>query len=150
MGRTTQWAERSARSKGRGTIGDRATGRSVTLAALAELRRDYVHSMRERLLQLSSALSDWRAAPWDEGLRELARHLAHRLRGSAGSFDLAAVGAAAGVIEDLVVREIDETGEDQSNSERWARIELALEHAHRRIADAIRDLDPPVREGGTR
>ena len=59
---------------------------------LAELRRVYVASVPVKLDEIAEAMT--RRAPGDT------RALAHRLRGTAGSYGLPALSAAVGAIED--------------------------------------------------
>ncbi len=76
-------------------------------------------------------------------LRELAgetRQAAHRLRGTAGVFGFAAIGEAAGAIEDIVSQVLEEeTGERGISGE-------ALSDAAQTLREAMRAED--LKEGG--
>jgi HPt (histidine-containing phosphotransfer) domain-containing protein len=54
--------------------------------------------------RVTRAFGALRRAPDDPRRLERARSLAHRLRGTAGSYGFAAVGAAAGRVEDAMLR----------------------------------------------
>jgi HPt (histidine-containing phosphotransfer) domain-containing protein len=72
--------------------------------ALAALRVEYARRLPARVRKVARALGAYRRAPGDAVLLERARSLAHRLRGTAGSYGFAAVGAAAGRVEDGILR----------------------------------------------
>lgn len=61
---------------------------------LAELRQRYVQSLPQKLDELAALLEAWRLPA--------ARALAHRLRGTAGSYGVTAFGARAGAVEDAI------------------------------------------------
>lgn len=77
---------------------------------LAELRRVYVASLPLKLDEIFAAMT--RRAFGDT------RSLAHRLRGTAGSYGLPAISAAAGAIEDRM-----DTGEEHAI---WSELEELL------------------------
>lgn len=72
--------------------------------ALTALRAEYARRLPSRVRRVALALGACRRAPGDALRLERARALAHRLRGTAGSYGFAAVGAAAGRVEDGIVR----------------------------------------------
>jgi HPt (histidine-containing phosphotransfer) domain-containing protein len=92
---------------------------------LTALRVDYAERLPGRVRRIGRALRASRRAPGDAELRERARSLAHRLRGTAGSYGLPAVGAAAGRIEDALARAS------------WDEIEAALRDAEALASSAV-------------
>lgn len=74
------------------------TGKAVADALIA-LKSSFSTALPARLDEIDAALE---AARKDPARIAEARNLAHRLRGSAGSFGFAGVGVAVGVIEDLL------------------------------------------------
>jgi HPt (histidine-containing phosphotransfer) domain-containing protein len=66
---------------------------------LATLRTDYAKQLPPKLIDLSKATQN---AIADPNTKEYARSLAHKLRGTAGSYGFHALSAAAGVLEDLL------------------------------------------------
>ncbi len=61
---------------------------------LAELRRGYIASLPGKLDEIAAAI--------DRRALEDTRALAHRLRGTAGSYGVAAISSAVGAIEDRI------------------------------------------------
>jgi diguanylate cyclase (GGDEF)-like protein len=90
-------------------------------AEMAELRRAFAARLPQKLEQLTQAIADARS---DLSRIAAARTLAHRLRGSAGSYGCAATGNAVGVIEDLLV-ELERPGMTDS----WDEVDRALADA---------------------
>lgn len=84
---------------------------------LAVLRAAYTSALGTRRAEIRSALQPGRA---DAEALQHARLLAHRMRGSAGSYGLPEVGAAAGRLEDAIA----EYGRSAQN---WPAVEAALE-----------------------
>lgn len=78
--------------------GPPSTPGSVT-DELAELRRQFAERLPEKLTALELALE---SSKLEGGLLADARLLAHRLRGSAGSYGYPALGEAMGVVEDFI------------------------------------------------
>jgi diguanylate cyclase (GGDEF)-like protein len=70
---------------------------------LARLRQEYARALPAKLDSLAAALDRLRETPGSADLLEAARLLAHRLRGTAGSYGFVDVSAAAGRIEDILV-----------------------------------------------
>jgi hypothetical protein len=70
-----------------------------------------------RVRRIARAVRASRRAPGDADLRERARLLAHKLRGTAGSYGHPAVGTAAGRVEEALGRGA------------WDEIEAALSDA---------------------
>jgi HPt (histidine-containing phosphotransfer) domain-containing protein len=97
----------------------------ASLDPLTALRVDYAERLPARVRRIARALRASRRAPGDAELRERARVLAHRLRGTAGSYGLPAVGAAAGRIEDALGRSS------------WDEIEAALRDAEALAGSAV-------------
>src|SRR5262249_42766569 len=104
------------------------------LAALADLRRAYARMLPNRVGRISSVLRSWRNAPDNARVRERARTLAHRLRGTAGSYGFPEVGAIVGRVEDAILVASD------ARLAAWDAIEADLQDAKRRIAYEIREL----------
>jgi chemotaxis protein histidine kinase CheA len=107
-------------------------GADAAREALAALRIDYARRLPGRVRQVARALRALRRTPGDARLLERARALAHRLRGTAGSYGFAAVGAAAGRVEDGILRAA------------WGEIDSALRDTETLAATAI---CPPIAEG---
>ncbi|HEX7481429.1 MAG TPA: response regulator [Polyangiales bacterium] len=76
---------------------------SVLSQEFAELRRGYASRLPDKLAELERALA---AAKHDAVSLAEARALAHRLRGSAGTYGFAGVGDAAGLVEDLLAEPV--------------------------------------------
>lgn len=89
-------------------------------AELAEVRRAYAARLPDKLAELRAALEAARAG--EEPLVE-ARHVAHRLAGSAGSYGHPAVSAAVAEIEHALIAAIAEP------AEREALLAAAIERA---------------------
>src|SRR5206468_4299258 len=87
------------------------------------------------------AIESARAAPHQPLLIAAARPLAHRLRGTAGSYGFFDVGDACGRIEDALERL--EGGAPPAPAGTWVEIERAL-------ADAWRSAGRPAPTAGTR
>jgi HPt (histidine-containing phosphotransfer) domain-containing protein len=66
---------------------------------LAKLREDYAKQLPQKLDDLSRAVH---SAIADPSTKEYARSLAHKLRGTAGSYSFSALSEAAGKLEDLL------------------------------------------------
>ncbi len=70
--------------------------------AIAALQGGYAERLPEKLDAIEAAIAAARQDPQRPALLELAVRLAHRLRGSAGSYGLTEVGDAAGEVEDAL------------------------------------------------
>lgn len=103
-------------------------------AVLAELKRQYRERLPSRIEELGQALAAGRADP---SRLEAARLLAHRLRGTAGSYGVPQVGEIAGRLEDLLAAAPQHEG---SGRQLWYELETALADA--RLA-ASNPKDPP-------
>ena len=66
---------------------------------LAALRADYAKLLPQKLIDLSTATQN---ALNDPNTKNYARSLAHKLRGTAGSYGFHKLSEAAGVLEDLL------------------------------------------------
>lgn len=93
-------------------------------AKLAELRRVYVAALPVKLDEIAAAVT--RRALDDT------RALAHRLRGTAGSYGIASISAAAGAIEDR----IDAAATGGESPALWSEVETLLATA-RNVATAL-------------
>ena len=98
--------------------------------ALRALRAEYAKEVPSRVRRLARALRAWRRAPADAPSMERARVLAHRLRGTAGSYGFAAMGEAAGRVEDGILRAVSAPVE--AHDAAWAELWTAL-----RAAEAV-------------
>jgi HPt (histidine-containing phosphotransfer) domain-containing protein len=95
-------------------------------AQLQALSRDFGARLPARLDELRAALSALRQAPGDVAALTLARALAHKLAGIAGSMGFAAVGDAARGLDDLLTDALRrQTALD------WARIDALFDGAQR-------------------
>jgi hypothetical protein len=71
---------------------------------LASLRLGYVRSLPGHLLCLRAAVRAWSRAPADGALLARAESLAHRLRGTSGSYGLQAFSTKVGAVEEELRR----------------------------------------------
>lgn len=98
---------------------------------LARLTRAFADKLPEKLEQLGQAID---GAKLDRAKLVEARSLAHRLRGSAGSFGFEGVGELVGRVEDVLSAELASgSGEPQF----WEQVGWALRDARRAAANAI-------------
>ena len=111
----------------------RIVGSHAAPDPLTALRVDYAHRLPGRVRKVALALRACRRAPGDARLLDRARTLAHRLRGTAGSYGFPAVGAAAGRVEDAILRAA------------WDEADSALRDTEALAAAAIH---PHIGEGG--
>ena len=101
--------------------------RSAQLAAaVAELRAEYLPTIPEKLAILESLVLRARAEG-DGDSREELRALAHRLRGTMGSYGFAEIGAPIGRIEDALAP----PGGAEPRADIWSEIEDALQETLR-------------------
>jgi len=77
-------------------------------AALERLREAYREELPSRLGELRASIEDAAGAPDDREAIGVARELAHRLRGTAGSYGFLQVGEESGRIEELLLSAMDE------------------------------------------
>ncbi len=98
---------------------------------LGALRTQFASRLPDKLAALTVALE---AARLDPGRLDDARTLAHRLRGSAGSYGYAAVGAAVGLVEDLL--KADDPSKVAARRFFWEDVEGALRDARAAAARA--------------
>lgn len=117
-------AVRSAR--GRGVEGERPI--SGLAAQLAPLRAQFAARLPDRAVELRNALDIVSA----RGELELARRLAHRLHGTAGTYGFHGVSAEAAAIEALLEAPLSEEGVGE------------IERAWRRFTEAIRRVRSDV------
>jgi DNA-binding response OmpR family regulator len=110
--------------------------------ALAALRTAYTRSVPGRLRRLSRAIDAARENPRDRALQGRAEAVAHRLRGTTGSYGLARVSDALAIVEDALRRARDADEEAALSS---SAIEAALRDADAGAADAIRRLGGSAR-----
>src|SRR5262249_14660824 len=113
------------------------------LDALTALRVDYALALPGRVRRLATALRALRRAPGTLAHLERARVLAHRLRGTAGSYGFAALGQAAGRIETALFHTTGAPNE--AHTAAWDEIWSALREAESLANHAIHEL--PGREG---
>ncbi len=95
--------------------------------ALGQACSDYARALPGKLTAVAREIAAARAAPHEPGRLRAIRDRAHKLRGTAGSYGFAAVGLAAGVIEDALAR--SEDGGGGLEREEWNAIEQALADA---------------------
>ena len=103
-------------------------------AAVAELRAEYLPTVPAKLATLEALVRQARSNG-DDDSRERLRALAHRLRGTMGSYGFAEIGAAVGRIEDALAP--PRSGERAPDM--WDEIEHALQaalHVARDVGDA--------------
>ena len=99
-------------------------------AAFEELHQEFASRLPARIEALAAAIHAAAAARDDEAARDQARGLAHRLRGSAGSYGFPAISATAERIEEAFIDLKAIPAADPRSS--WATILAALvelEHA---------------------
>ncbi len=92
--------------------------------ALAEIRKRFAARLPDKLAELSQAVADTRS---DLSRSSVARGMAHRLRGSAGSYGYGGVGLAVGRVEELLT----ELAHPAAATRRffWEEVEGALRDA---------------------
>jgi HPt (histidine-containing phosphotransfer) domain-containing protein len=93
---------------------------------LAAARRQFAVSLPSKAADVEALVA---RGAWAE-----ARRAAHKLRGSAGTYGFAEVGAAAGAIEDTLLE-----GKDAPDAGARDRIALRLQEAHLEAERAARD-----------
>jgi HPt (histidine-containing phosphotransfer) domain-containing protein len=98
-------------------------------AAFAELRVEFAGKLPDRIEAVSRAIRAAGAAREDGELRDAARSVAHKLRGSAGSYGFPEISAAAGRIEEAFVDLRGEVAADPAAS--WRVILEALAELER-------------------
>ncbi len=112
--------------------------RAAAASDLAALHAAYARSLSKRLRDLAGAIRAWRRAPDDarEPERHRAETLAHRLRGTSGTYGLRSFSRAIGDVEGALRRE---------------RIEgVASAQAVAEIARSLRQARSLAREGRAR
>jgi diguanylate cyclase (GGDEF)-like protein len=114
----------------RTTAPPETTAPPLVLPAMAELRLEFAKKLPAKLDELDGALQ---AARGDLGRLGDARTLAHRLRGTAGSYGYPAVGDAVGLIEDRVSGALPTVSKNRLF---WEEIEGAVQAARRAAARA--------------
>jgi HPt (histidine-containing phosphotransfer) domain-containing protein len=87
-------------------------------ALLAQARSEYAASAAAKAAQVEAFVAE---GAWGE-----ARRAAHKLRGSAATYGFAALGEAAGRIEDLLLRAASEPGGPDGERERLRTLVLEL------------------------
>lgn len=92
--------------------------------AIRELVVEYVKALPDRAQKIADAVSALRADPDNVKLREEASALAHRARGTAGSYGFRDVGEASGDVEDAL---------EAGNVDPWGTLDTALEALHRAV-----------------
>ncbi len=97
---------------------------------LAKLHEEFTERLPGKIAELAEAT---RAAKLDRSCLDNARTLAHRLRGSAGSYGHPAVGETVGIVEDLLA-EVDADGVGRRLL--WEDLEQALRDARAAVASA--------------
>ncbi|HEY0839697.1 MAG TPA: response regulator [Vulgatibacter sp.] len=98
--------------------------------ALSRLREAYREELPSRLGELRAAVEDAADSPRDVEVLNTARELAHRLRGTAGSYGFLQVGEEAGRIEELFLGALEDgvLGEGRLRAAR-----LAIEQAFQAV-----------------
>ena len=104
------------------------TEQDATPAApeLDALRESYAKRLPGRLVELDTALRTARAAGASEADARSAQRLAHTLKGTAGSYGFADVGAALETIEHALLKILEGGPRDASE---WAKLDQALSRA---------------------
>jgi diguanylate cyclase (GGDEF)-like protein len=92
---------------------------------IAELHRQFAARLPARLAELEEAV---RLSRFDDARLEVARKLAHHLRGSAGAYGFAAVGQAVGVVEDLLADLLEAPTQGQTRRSSWDEVSAAMAH----------------------
>ena len=93
---------------------------------LERLRKEFESNLPKRLAELEEEASAARADP---ARKKTARSLAHRLRGSSGTFGFGGVGEAVGVIEDLL-NDVEQAPAPLPES-LWGEVRQSLANARR-------------------
>ena len=101
------------------------TEQDATPAApeLDALRESYAERLPGRLAELATALRTARAAGASEADARSAQRLAHTLKGTAGSYGFADVGAALETIDHALLKILEDGPRDASE---WAKLDHAL------------------------
>jgi hypothetical protein len=139
----TPSSRRAAAKTGPASRKPAAPPKLTGLDALTALKVDYALALPGRVRRLATALRAWRRAPGTFAHLERARALAHRLRGTAGSYGFAAVGQAAGRIEIALFHTTGAPSE--AHAAAWDEIWSALRAAESLADHAIHEL--PGRDG---
>ncbi len=105
-------------------------GATDLLVEIAKLHKEFSERLPDKLSELTEAIC---AAKLDSSCVDAARMLAHRLRGSAGSYGHPAVGESVGIVEDLLA-EVDTDGVGRRFL--WEDLEQALRDARAAVASA--------------
>ena len=95
---------------------------------LSALTADYARKLPHKLADLDAALAPARS---DRGALDEATRLAHRLRGTAGSYGLPLIGQAAGRVEEALLRIA--RGDAEAG---WTALDGALAELRRVCAEA--------------
>ncbi|MGC4122499.1 MAG: response regulator [Myxococcales bacterium] len=114
-------------------------------AALRALSADYARGLPAKGRELSESVRSLRLDASDPTSRSKAQTLAHRLRGTAGSYGFHAIGEAAGAIEDA----LPEALAPAAPSEAWSALGAALEAFEATIAALQQPADPEPQAGGS-
>ncbi|MBI5548349.1 MAG: response regulator [Deltaproteobacteria bacterium] len=108
--------------------------------AIRALSIEYARNMPAKLKEIVCAVGALRSASSPEPRRAEATTLAHRLRGTAGSYGFREVGEAAGRLEDALW---SATG-PQSSAESWTLVDSALESLRLAMEQAASTREPPA------
>jgi diguanylate cyclase (GGDEF)-like protein len=90
--------------------------------AFRTLQAEYARSLPHKLRELAGAVNLVRQEPANAQALDLARQVAHRLRGTAGSYGFEGAGAAAGVVEDVLIR----ARRNEAIADDWVKVEQQL------------------------
>jgi diguanylate cyclase (GGDEF)-like protein len=113
--------------------------------ALRALSADYARGLPAKGRELAEAVRNLRHDPADQPSRAAAQMLAHRMRGTAGSYGFFAVGEAAGTIEDA----LPEALAPAASPEAWSALGAALEAFEAAVAAVGQPGEPEPGSGGS-
>lgn len=96
---------------------------------LQNLKREYLSSLPQKMRHIESMFAELQSDPGRKDLLDELCNAAHKIRGSAGSYDLDELGSAAGVLEDNIQEIIDRGRIEESDLSRVLEsIELLSRH----------------------
>jgi len=122
------------------------TRRTDAEAALRALRAGYARALPDRVEHLARCVRAWEDAPGDTQRLDEARIVAHKLRGTVGSYGLVEAGARIGEVEDALLRAAFVYGE--TGAKEWEELDAAVCVAQDHALAARRALDGGEEEGG--
>ncbi len=116
-----------------GPADDRSAERAAAALQLEQLAEKYRRAALDRVVALQQLIAALRVSPQAQPLRAQARLLAHSMRGTAATYGLAGVGAAAGRVEDALLSSVEPID--------WRVVDAALQSAHELAKQAASDGD---------